>query len=210
MYNKCKCKSPAVTKQNVSKALRLKFSILPKKLCDILLQQPLSRSSFSIQHLAWIIQSRDDGWAAYLHFSSATTYVLWSCSSPGGEKCQSLYDRKSVRIWIRERGQNGAWERWLWKESKGEIISRVEDNCWELWAFLVAQLIKNLPAMWETRVQPLGWEYPLEEGTATHSSILAWRIPMDRGAWWTVVHGVTKSQPLLSNKYGTHSIESYS
>ena len=46
-----------------------------------------------------------------------------------------------------------------------------------LWAFPVAQMVKNLPAMWETRVQPLGWEYPLEEGTATHSSILAWRIP---------------------------------
>ena len=68
MYNKCECKSPAVTKQNVSKALRLQFSILPKKLCDTLLQQPLSRSSFSIQNLAWIIQSRDDGWAAISTF----------------------------------------------------------------------------------------------------------------------------------------------
>ena len=47
------------------------------------------------------------------------------------------------------------------------------------WAFLVAQTIKNLPAMWETWVQSLGWEDPLEEGVATHSSILAWRIPMD-------------------------------
>ena len=48
---------------------------------------------------------------------------------------------------------------------------------------LVAQMVKNLSAMWETWVQSLGWEDPLEEGTATHSSILAWRIPMDRGAW---------------------------
>ena len=40
---------------------------------------------------------------------------------------------------------------------------------------------------------------PLEEGMATHSSILAWRIPMDRGAWWATVHGVTKSQTRLSN-----------
>ena len=38
------------------------------------------------------------------------------------------------------------------------------------------------------------WEYPLEEGTATHSNILAWRIPMDRGAWSATVHDVTKSQ----------------
>ena len=45
-------------------------------------------------------------------------------------------------------------------------------------AFLVAQSVKNLPAVWETGVQSLGWEEPLEEGMATHSSILAWRIPI--------------------------------
>ena len=49
-------------------------------------------------------------------------------------------------------------------------------------ASLAAQTVKNLPAMWETWVQLLGWEDPLEEGMATHSSILAWRIPMHRGA----------------------------
>ena len=43
-------------------------------------------------------------------------------------------------------------------------------------SFLVVQMIKNLPAIWETQVQSLGWEDPLEEGRATHSSILAWRI----------------------------------
>ena len=63
----------------------------------------------------------------------------------------------------------------------------------------VAQKVKNPPAMWETWVQPLGWEDPLEEGLATHSSILAWRIPMDRGAWQAIVHGVTNSQTRLSN-----------
>ena len=52
------------------------------------------------------------------------------------------------------------------------------------WAFLVAQTVKNLPAMQEAWVQCLGWEDPLEEGMATHSTILAWRIPMDRGTWW--------------------------
>ena len=45
------------------------------------------------------------------------------------------------------------------------------------WAFLVAQLVKNLPAMQEIWVPSLGWEDPLEKGKATHSSILAWRIP---------------------------------
>ena len=51
------------------------------------------------------------------------------------------------------------------------------------WASLVAQIVKNRPAMWETWVRSLGWEDPLEEGIATHSSILAWIIPMERGAW---------------------------
>ena len=49
-------------------------------------------------------------------------------------------------------------------------------------ASLVAQLVKNLPAVWESWVRSLGGEDPLEEGMATHASILAWRIPMDRGA----------------------------
>ena len=57
--------------------------------------------------------------------------------------------------------------------------------------------IKNPPAMWETQVRSLGWEDPLEEEMATHFSILAWRNPMDRGALWTTVHGVVKSQTLL-------------
>jgi len=48
------------------------------------------------------------------------------------------------------------------------------------WASLVAQLVKNMPAMPETWVRSLGWEDPLENGKATHSSILAWRVP------WTV------------------------
>ena len=50
------------------------------------------------------------------------------------------------------------------------------------WASLVAQMVKNHPEMLETWVQSLGWEVPLEEGMANHSSILAWRIPMERGA----------------------------
>ena len=50
-------------------------------------------------------------------------------------------------------------------------------------ASLVAQMVKNPPGMRETWVLSLGWEDPLEEGMATHSSILAWTIPMDKGAW---------------------------
>jgi len=63
----------------------------------------------------------------------------------------------------------------------------------------MAHLVMNPLAMWETWVQSLGWEDPLEEGMATHSSILAWRIPMDRGAWQATVHGVEKSRTRLSD-----------
>ena len=52
----------------------------------------------------------------------------------------------------------------------------------------MAKMVKNLPAMRETRVPSLGWEDPLEDGMTTYSSILAWRIPIDRGAWQATVH----------------------
>ena len=61
-----------------------------------------------------------------------------------------------------------------------ERIWSAYSSCVALVASLVAELIKNPPAMWETRVQSLGWEDPLEEEQATHFSILAWRI------LWTV------------------------
>ena len=57
----------------------------------------------------------------------------------------------------------------------------------------MALVVKNPRANAEMWVQSLGLEDPLEEGMATHSSILAWRSPMDRGAWQAIVHGVTKS-----------------
>ena len=60
-------------------------------------------------------------------------------------------------------------------------------------------MVKNLPIMQVTQVQSLGWEDVLEKGMATHSSFLAWRIPMDRGAWWATVHGVAQSQTRLSD-----------
>ena len=66
-------------------------------------------------------------------------------------------------------------------------------HCYITWASLVAQLVKNLLAMWETWVWFLGWEDPLEKRMAAHSSILAWRIS------WTIVHGVGKSWTQLSN-----------
>ena len=65
--------------------------------------------------------------------------------------------------------------------------------------FLVAQMVKNPPVMQETWVRSLGWEESLEEGMATHSSILAWRLPMDRGAWRVTVHEVAKSRTGLND-----------
>ena len=56
----------------------------------------------------------------------------------------------------------------------------------------MAQTVNNLPAMSETRVRPPGWRDPLQEGVVTHSSILAWRIPTDGGAWRATVLGVSK------------------
>jgi len=60
------------------------------------------------------------------------------------------------------------------------------------WGSLVAQTIKNPPAMREAWVLSLGWEDPWRRGMATHYSILAWRIPIDRGAYWVAVHWVPK------------------
>ena len=59
-----------------------------------------------------------------------------------------------------------------------------------LWTSLVAQMVKGLPTVWETQVQSLGWEHPLEKETATHSSIHAWEIP------WTEEPGGLQSMGL--------------
>ena len=91
--------------------------------------------------------------------------------------------------------------------TKGETWQLSSNSWWSIHRrgdSLVAQTVKNLPAMRETWVQSLGWEDPLEEGMATHSSILAWRIPMNRGAWWATVYAVTKSRTWLSD-YAQHT-----
>ena len=66
------------------------------------------------------------------------------------------------------------------KQKKNPVRNTSGVYFWSCWASLVVQLVKNLPAMWETWVWSLGLEGSLEKGKATHSSILAWRIP------WTV------------------------
>ena len=79
------------------------------------------------------------------------------------------------------------------------------------WASLMPQTVKNLPAMQETWVLALGWKDPLGKSMATHSSILAWRIPMDRGAWWATVHGHhkelhTTERLSTDDSYGEQSV----
>ena len=62
------------------------------------------------------------------------------------------------------------------------------------WDFPTGLVVKSPPAMQETGIRSLAWEDPLEEGLATHSSILAWKIPMDRGAWQATVHRTAQSR----------------
>ena len=83
-------------------------------------------------------------------------------------KCSSMDD------WVK-RGvlctHNG-----LFDPKKNIVICNSMDGPWTHWASLVAQMVKRLPAMWETQVQPLGWEDPLEKEMATLSSTLTWKI----------------------------------
>ena len=72
------------------------------------------------------------------------------------------------------------------------------------WAFLVVLAVKNSFTIQETWPQSLGSEDPLEKGMATHSSILAWEILMDRGDWLATVHGVAKGQTRRSDSTHTH------
>ena len=71
--------------------------------------------------------------------------------------------------------------------------------CWNLQFAKVAQMVKDLPAMWETQIRSLGQEDPLKEGMATHSTILAWRIPWTEESDVLQSMGVTKSLAQLSD-----------
>ena len=79
-----------------------------------------------------------------------------------------------------------------------------------IWVSQVAKMVKDPPAMWETWIQPLGWEDPLGEGMATHSSILAWRIPKDRRPWRARVHGSQSLGHDWVTQHSTQHMEGYS
>ena len=86
--------------------------------------------------------------------------------------CRNRHRCREMDMWAKVREREGGM--------KQEIRTNIYTLLCVKWASLVAQLVKNLPAMRETQVQSLGWEDPLEKGKATHSSILAWTIP------WTI------------------------
>ena len=74
-----------------------------------------------------------------------------------------------------------------------------------MWASLVAQMVKNLPAVQETQVHSLGWKGPLEKETATHTQYSGLETSTDRGAWQTTVHGVAQSRtPLRAFHFQVH------
>ena len=96
------------------------------------------------------------------------------------QNCNEMSE-SSVRITsIKEETNYKCW--WAYREKAMCLICilLIVHHYQDIRASLLAQLVKNVPAMWETWVWSLGWEDPLEKGTAPHSSILAWRIP------WTV------------------------
>ena len=70
---------------------------------------------------------------------------------------------------------------------------------WFRGSLVLAQTVKNLPAMWETWIWSLDQEYPIEKGMTTQSSILAWKIPWTEEPWQAIGHGITKSWTGLSN-----------
>ena len=94
----------------------------------------------------------------------------------------------------------GAWRAAVygvaWSQTR---LKQLSNSKMEVRASLVAQMVKNLPTMQKTWVRSLGLEDPLEEGVATHSNVIAWRIPMDREASWAMVHGVAKSRTPLTD-----------
>ena len=130
-------------------------------------------SAFNAGEPSWIPES---GRSSGEGIGYSPVFLSFTCGSAGKESTCNVGDPSSIP------GSG---------RSPGEGIGCPPQYSW---AFLVAQVVKNLSAMRETWVRSLGWEDPLEEGMATHSSILAWRIPLDRGTWWATVHGVAKSQ----------------
>ena len=100
------------------------------------------------------------------------------------------YDMPLTRTMIVKYFQRKLWKKWNWND----LLCQIEIWHSNLWASQVALVVKNLPAIvGDIRAfSPWVEEIPWKRAWATHSSILAWRIPMDRGVWHATVHRVTK------------------
>ena len=111
--------------------------------------------------------------------------MLVSCQSLKVSYCRILLMPGSQDSQVHGDREVGKWaERFIWASRvPAEKGAELEGPTWDLGAPLIAQLVKNPPAMWETWVRSQGWEDPLEKGTTTHSSILAWRIWHMQRVW---------------------------
>ena len=144
------------------------------------------------------------GWDGWMASWTRWTWVWgssrswWWTGKPG--VLQSMESQRVRHDWATELN-------WCLYKSKGHhgggqdgvVILEFCLPCHSGLPWWLRWLRKNLPTILETWVLSLGWEDLLEESMATYSSILAWRIPMDRGAWWDTVHGVANSQLRLSS-----------
>ena len=120
--------------------------------------------------------------------------------------CNKKFTLKLHTVWsIHLHKYNSRWDH---SSILGSGRSPGEGTSYPLqysWASLVAKIIKNSPAVWQTWVRSLDWEYPLEKRMSTHSSILAWRTPMDKGIWRITVHGVAESD--TTEQLSTHTFQ---
>ena len=142
-----------------------------------------------------------------LHSSDQNVYTIWQIASLESLflllfkhfLCQWIFSTQFWNLYFLSR-QHCKQILYHWATGEASLtVLKIVNHYAEHPAFLVAQTPSNLPAMQETWVQSLSLKDPLERGKSTHLSILAWRIPMDRGAWQATVHGITKSRTWLSD-----------
>jgi len=199
---------------------------VPKNWCfwTVVLEKTLG-SSLDCKEIQPVHSEGDQPWDFFgRNDAKAETPVLWP---PDAKSWLTGKDSDAGKDWELEvkgttEDEMAGWHHWLdgrwvsvnsgswWWTGRSGVLrfmgsQRVGHN-WAtdlIWSVKITNInwhmVKNLPAMWETWVRSLGWEDSLEEGMATHSSVLVWRIPMDRGAGQTTVHGVAKSRTQPSN-----------
>ena len=141
----------------------------------------------------WLSRSSDFKTGLDIHYGVVKEILSWEIWNENGLDCVDLalklYQSMAEPGGLPSVGSHRVGHDWSNTAAAATAIRRTS---------LVAQMVKNPPAMQETWVQSLSWEDPLEESMATHS-ILAWTIPMDRRAWWATVHRVAQSRTWLGN-----------